>query len=387
MVLPKIYIASGKEKVLDNRHSWIFSGAVKVKTAMKEGDIVEIRRSDGSLAAYAFFTDGPSIVAKIFEHTDKEIDVFSKEYWKNKIFNAYKVREQVRKVTTGYRLFYAEGDFLPGLIIDAYNNIAVIQTYNKGIDQIFAYIVEALQELGFEHIFLKKKYEKSDLQLGWQTKPFEDELIIEEYGIKFIVDIEQGQKTGFYVDQRENRKLLERYATGRKVLNLFSYTGGFSLYALRANAELVDSVDISQRALDIAVKNIELNNFDSSKHRTFARDCFDYLNNVKPNQYDLIIIDPPAFAKSNATVKNAIRGYRELNIKAFRKIAPGGIVFTFSCSQRIEPQLFRNIIFTAAAEAKRNIRILHQLHQGPDHPINIFHPETEYLKGLVLYVE
>ncbi len=386
MDYPKLYIKKDKEKALLNRHSWIFSGAIAAKSAMQEGDIIEIRRSNGQLAAYAFYTGGASIVAKIFEHTEKKLEL-DKNYWKNKIFRAYDYRKKILQNTTAYRLFYAEGDFLPGLIIDAYNDVAVIQTYNKGIDRIFEHIIEALRELGFKYLFLKKTSKSSELKTGWLTEPYKDRLIVDENGIKFFVDIEEGQKTGFYIDQRDNRKLIELYAKDKTVLNLFSYTGGFSLYALRAGAKHVDSVDMSEKAIKLAEENVVLNGFDPSRHSSYAENCFDFLKEMPSNHYDLIVIDPPAFAKSQDTVPNAARGYKELNLKAFNKIKPGGIVFTFSCSQRVEPELFKKIIFSAAADAKRNIRILNQLHQGVDHPVNIFHPETEYLKGLVLLVE
>ncbi len=386
MNYPVIYIKKGKEKTLKNRHSWLFSGAIATHSAASEDDIVEIRTSSGKLAAYGFFVNGQSIKVKIFEFSDKPVNL-DKDYWKNKILKAYTYRKQNLKDITAYRLLFAEGDFFPGLIIDVYNGIAVVQTYHTGIDRIFDYIKEALSDLGFKHIFVKKRPEKSVIEQGWHTREAENPVIVSEYGIKFLVDIVEGQKTGFYVDQRENRKLIEKYAAGKNVLNLFSYTGGFSLYALRAGAKHVDSVDISAKAIELANKNVEINNFDTSKHTGYVQNCFDYLKQMPANTYDLIVIDPPAFAKSQSAVKNASKGYMELNIKAFEKIKPGGIIFTFSCSQRIEPQLFRKIIFSAAAEAGRNIRILHQLHQGIDHPVNIFHPESEYLKGLVLYVE
>ncbi len=385
MDYPKIYIKKNKEKALKNRHSWIFSGAIATKSKMNEGDIVEIRKSNGQLAAYAFFVNGQSIVAKIFEHTDKPL-ILDKNYWKNKIFKAAQLRKLLKN-TTAFRLIFAEGDFFPGLIIDVYNQIAVVQTYHLGIDKIFSYITEALDELGYKHIFVKKTPEKSQITPGWHTEPYNEQIIIIENGLKFYVDIEQGQKTGFYIDQRDNRKLIEYYAKDRTVLNLFSYTGGFSLYALRAGAKSVDSVDVSEKALELAQKNVELNGLDTSKHAVHAQNCFDFLDNMPANYYDLIVIDPPAFAKSQNTVPNAAKGYKELNLKAFRKIKSGGIIFTFSCSQRIVPELFRKIIFEAAADSGRKIRILHQLKQSIDHPINIYHPESEYLKGLVLYVE
>ncbi len=385
MDYPKIYIKKSREKALKNRHSWIFSGAIATKSKMNEGDIVEIRRSDGQLAAYAFFVNGQSIVAKIFEHTQKPLNL-DHNYWKNKIFQAANLRKLLKN-TTAFRLVFAEGDFFPGLIIDIYNQIAVIQTYHLGIDNIFDYIIQALNELGYRHIFVKKTPEKSKIPTGWHTKPYTDQIIINENGLKFYVDIVQGQKTGFYIDQRDNRKLIELYAKDRTVLNLFSYTGGVSLYALRAGARSVDSVDMSEKALELAQKNVELNQLDSSKHKVFAQNCFDFLDNMPTGYYDLIVIDPPAFAKSQNTVPNAAKGYKELNLKAFRKIKSRGIIFTFSCSQRIVPELFRKIIFEAAADSGRNVRILHQLSQGIDHPVNIYHPESQYLKGLVLYVE
>ena len=387
MDLPKVYIKRGREKALSNRHLWIFSGSLEHLPEIPPGEIVEIRLHNGDLAGYGFWIDGPSIKIKVFEYTKTEIDITSSQYWKNKIFKAYKLRENLKGITNGYRLIYAEGDFLPGLIIDVYDKIAVIQTYHSGIDRIFNFITQALKELGFNHIFLKKAPHDSTLTTGWLTEPYSTRPVIVEYGIKFLVDIEKGQKTGFYLDQRDNRHLILRYARGKNVLNLFSYTGGFSLYALKAGAERVVSVDMSARSLEIAEENIRLNNLDASRHEIYAQDCFKFIDNSDKNTFDLIVVDPPAFAKSKENIPNASRGYKEINKKVMSKIRSGGIIFTFSCSQRIDPALFRKIIFSAAAEAGRNIRIIHQLTQGIDHPINIFHPETEYLKGLVLYVE
>ena len=387
MNLPRIYLKPGKEKAVYNRHLWLFSGAIDREDPMEEGGIVQIHTSDGKLIGYGFYVNGPSIKVKIFEHTHSTVDVLSHGYWKEKINKAYLLRTNLLQITNGYRLIYAEGDFFPGLIIDVYDYIAVVQTYHRGIDKIFEYILKALHELGFEHIYVKKVANGSQIQTGWVTEKASSQVVIQEYGIKFLIDIEQGQKTGFYLDQRDNRRLIERYSQDKNVLNLFSYTGGFSLYALRAGARLVHSVDQSAPAIELAQKNVELNGFDSSRHETFAQDCFDFMDQSPDSFYDLIVVDPPAFAKSKQSIPNAVRGYIEINKRVMRKIKPGGIIFTFSCSQRIEPQLFRKTIFSAAAEVGRNIRIIHQLSQGIDHPINIFHPETEYLKGLVLFLE
>ncbi len=387
MNLPRLYIKEDKEKALYNKHLWIFSGAIGRTDPVEEGNIVQIHDANGQLAGYGFYVNGPSIKVKIFEHTNRQIDVLGYEYWRQKIFNAFKIRKNLFNITNAYRLIYAEGDFFPGLIIDVYDKIAVIQTYNRAIDHIFDHIKNSLYDLGYEHIYVKKTAQGSNIQLGWIDKPTDSQIIITEYGIKFLIDIEQGQKTGFYLDQRYNRKLVELYSRDKYVLNLFSYTGGFSLYALYAGAKLVHSVDQSQSAIQLAKQNVLLNHFDDQRHETFTQDCFDFVDNSPNNFYDLIIVDPPAFAKSKKSIPNALRGYKEINKKVFKKIKPGGIVFTFSCSQRVEPMLFRKTIFSAAAETGRKIRIIHQLTQDIDHPINIFHPETEYLKGLALYVE
>ncbi len=387
MNLPRIYIKAEKQKALYNRHLWLFSGAIDRQDPAQNGDIVQIHLANGKLIGYGFFVDGPSIKVKIFEHTQSAIDVLSYDYWRKKIFSAYSLRKNLLEITNGFRLVYAEGDFLPGIIIDVYDKITVIQTYHRGIDRIFDHITKALTELGFEYLYVKKVAQGSQLPLGWVDKEADTQTIIHEYDIKFLIDIEQGQKTGFYLDQRDNRRLIERYSTDKNVLNLFSYTGGFSLYALRGGARLVHSVDQSASALDLAQKNVEINGFDSSQHEIFAQDCFEFMDQSPDNLYDLIVVDPPAFAKSKQSIPNAVRGYKEINKRVMRKIKQGGIIFTFSCSQRIEPQLFRKTIFSSAADVGRNIRIIHQLSQDIDHPVNIFHPETEYLKGLVLFVE
>ncbi len=387
MELPKIFIKPSHEKVIYNRHLWLFSGAISRKDPAKDGDIVQLHLSSGKLVGYGFYIDGPSIKVKIFEYTDTPKDVLGYDYWREKINNAFFLRTTLFGITDAYRLIYAEGDFFPGLIIDVYKNIAVVQTYHRGIDLIFDNIIKALQELGLSNIYIKKVAKNSKIPLGWLEQKAQAHVEIREYGLRFLIDIEQGQKTGFYLDQRDNRKLIERYACGRNVLNLFSYTGGFSLYALRAEAKLVHSVDQSENALQLAQQNIALNNFDLSKHEVFASDCFDFIDNSDKDFYDLIIVDPPAFAKSKQSIPNALRGYKEINKRVMRKIRHGGIIFTFSCSQRIEPHIFRRTVFSAASEVGRNVRIIHTLSQGVDHPINIFHPETEYLKGLVLYVE
>ncbi len=391
---PILELKSGRERSILNRHPWIFSGAVKTLPQAENGDIIEVQDNHHHILGYGFFSPESQIVCRIFEFSNKiQIKEFKEEYWFEKIKAAFDLRSRfvISAATNAYRLLHAEGDFIPGVIVDVYNETAVMQLLIKGTENIYPFFVNALKKLGIKHIYLKNKQntgflENVHLENNWLTESSEDNIMVNEHQKKFHIDIIHGQKTGFFIDQRENRLLVEQYSKDKSVLNAFSYTGGFSVYALAGGAKEVHSVDASRDAIAIGEKNITLNFGETKKHQSFTVDCFEYLRSVE-QIYDLIILDPPAFAKNAKSVPNASRGYKDLNLLGFKKIKPGGIMFTFSCSGNIDKTLFRQIVFAAAADSHRNIRILHQLTQPVDHPINIYHPEGEYLKGLVLYVE
>ncbi|MEI6508607.1 MAG: class I SAM-dependent rRNA methyltransferase [Bacteroidota bacterium] len=389
--MEKLILKSGRERSLVNRHPWVFSGAVKTLPKSENGDIVEVLTNHNELLGYGFFSPNSQITCRVFEFTSEHISL-DHNFWKNKIKRAFELRKKFidENETNIYRLLHAEGDFFPGVIIDVYAGVAVVQLLTRGTENIKHIIYEALTELGFAHIYNKTKsstqrFEEVTTESAWVAKPHIMPVECIENGIKFLVDVEKGQKTGFFIDQRENRKTLGEFSKGKKVLNTFCYSGGFSLYALEAGAELVHSVDSSKDAIEMCDRNVEAN-FPNTNHQSFVADVFDYLKQTEID-YDIMVLDPPAFAKNARAVQNAARGYKNLNLTAFNKIKPGGVIFTFSCSQHIDRDLFRKIIFGAAADAKRNVRILKQLTQPADHPINIFHPEGEYLKGLMLYVE
>lgn len=392
--MQKIIIKKGRERSMINRHPWIYSGAIQTMPEAELGEILSIYSFDNRLIGYGFYAPGTQIVSRVFEYTNKETDVLSQAYWTDKFRKAFNIRRRfiISEQTNAYRLINAEGDFFPGLIADVYKDTVVLQLLIKGVEKILDFILVALKELGFEKVYLKAKdvagrLENVEHKKDWlSTKKGDTQIEIVENGVKFWVDIESGQKTGFFIDQRDARQLIKRYSKNAKVCNTFSYSGGFSLYALNAGAEIVHSVDSSKTAVQLIEKNLVLNNIAPERHQSYTEDVFKFLKNTE-NKYDLIVLDPPAFAKTAKAVPNATRGYKELNLIAFRKINPGGIVFTFSCSQKITRDLFRKIVFGAAADAGRNIRILHQTTQPLDHPINIYHPENEYLKGLILYVE
>ncbi len=392
--MQKIIIKKGRERSMINRHPWIYSGAIQTMPEAELGEILSIYSFDNRLIGYGFYAPGTQIVSRVFEYTNKETDVLSQAYWTDKFKKAFNIRRRfiISEQTNAYRLINAEGDFFPGLIADVYKDTVVLQLLIKGVEKILDFILVALKELGFEKVYLKAKdvagrLENVEHKKDWlSTKKGDTQIEIVENGVKFWVDIESGQKTGFFIDQRDARQLIKRYSKNAKVCNTFSYSGGFSLYALNAGAEIVHSVDSSKTAVQLIEKNLVLNNIAPERHQSYTEDVFKFLKNTE-NKYDLIVLDPPAFAKTAKAVPNATRGYKELNLIAFRKINPGGIVFTFSCSQKITRDLFRKIVFGAAADAGRNIRILHQTTQPLDHPINIYHPENEYLKGLILYVE
>ena len=390
----KIILKSGKESSLLRFHPWVFSGAIKkIVGNVTEGEVVQVFDNEGNYLAIGHYQIG-SIAVRIVSFKEEATD---SEFYKNRIQQAYEVRKAIGLAnsshTNAYRLVHGEGDNLSGLIIDYYNGTAVVQMHSVGMYLVREEIYKALQDvLGSE---LKAIYNKSEGTLPYKAEvtPVNgyvwghcDTKIALENDLKFGVDWEKGQKTGFFVDQRENRQLLERYSKGRSVLNMFCYTGGFSFYAMRGGADLVHSVDSSERAIELTRSNVELNFPNDARHEAFAEDAFKFLDKSK-DKYDLIILDPPAFAKHHNVLKNALTGYRRLNTIAFEQIKKGGIIFTFSCSQVVSKDDFRRTVFSAAAKAGRNVRILSQITQPADHPINIYHPEGEYLKGLVLFVE
>lgn len=391
----KIILKPKKEESLRRFHPWIFSGAVARKdNNLYEGEVVDVYTSTNEFIAAGHYQVG-SIEVRVLSFEERKID-FS--FWKEKISIAYNLRKAigvVSLVNNAYRLIHGEGDNLPGLIVDIYGDTAVMQSHSAGMHEARMEIKDALQAVLGES--LQNIYYKSETTLPYKAdlgaendyilgcKDVSD--IAVENNLQFHADWLKGQKTGFFVDQRENRALLERYAKDRNVLNMFCYTGGFSFYAMRGGAALVHSVDSSAKAVMLTNKNVELNFPEDSRHTAFAEDAFKYLAKTDNGKYDLIVLDPPAFAKHRGAVKNALQGYKRLNAAAMEKIDKGGILFTFSCSQVISKDMFRLAVFSAAAMTGRSVKILHQLTQPADHPVNIYHPEGEYLKGLVLYVE
>ena len=390
----KVYLKPGKEESLKRFHPWIFSGAIHhIEGEPEEGEVVSVYTSKKEFVAVGHFQVG-SIAVRVLSFHDEAIDY---AFWRRKLQTAYDLRRAIgiagRADNNTYRLVHGEGDNLPGLVVDIYANTAVMQAHSVGMHVSRMAIADALSDVMGDVV--RDVYYKSETTLPYKAeleaengfiKGGSTDNVAMEYGLKFHVDWLKGQKTGFFVDQRENRALLEKYAKGRNVLNMFCYTGGFSFYAMRGGANLVHSVDSSAKAIDLTNENVALNFPDDSRHEAFAEDAFKYLDRMG-DQYDLIILDPPAFAKHKDALRNALQGYRKLNAKAFEKIRPGGILFTFSCSQVVTKDNFRTAVFTAAAMSGRSVRILHQLTQPADHPVNIYHPEGEYLKGLVLYVE
>ena len=391
--MKKIYLKKGRDESVRRFHPWIFSGAVAQTLGNPaEGDLVAVYSAEGEYLASGHWQIG-SIAVRILSFAG---DPASPSFWEDALTAAYQARKAVGLTSSShtncYRLVHGEGDQLPGLIVDIYANAAVMQAHSVGIHKQRKEIAETLRSLLPN---LDCIYYKSETTLPYKANLSEEagflygkpmDLIAVENGLKFHIDWLKGQKTGFFLDQRDNRALIERYSKGKKVLNMFCYTGGFSVYALRGGAEAVHSVDSSERAIDVTDRNIALNFGNTSRHQSFATDAFKYLSEMD-DSYDLIVLDPPAFAKHRDALHNALKGYTRLNAKAMQKIKPGGILFTFSCSQAVNKDQFRLAVFTAAAQSKRYVRILHQLHQPADHPINIYHPEGEYLKGLVLQIE
>jgi len=392
--MKQIYLKRGKEESLLRFHPWVFSGAIQqADKGIEEGELVRVLTNQGDFIAIGHYQIG-SIAVRVLSFKDTPIDG---SFWQSRLSSALKMRQSIgiadNPDNNTYRLVHGEGDLLPGLVIDVYGKTAVMQAHSVGMHVCRMEIAQQLKAVmghRLENVYYKSETTlpyKADLgqENGFIYGGSEDNIAIEN-GLRFYVDWLRGQKTGFFVDQRENRSLLEKFAKDKRVLNMFCYTGGFSFYAMRGGAQLVHSVDSSAKAIELTNRNVELNFPGDSRHQAFCEDAFKYLEE-SGDQYDLIILDPPAFAKHRGALHNALKGYTRLNNKAFQKIQPGGILFTFSCSQVVTKDNFRNAVFTAAALAGRNVRILHQLHQPADHPINIYHPEGEYLKGLVLYVE
>ena len=393
MIYKRVILKRGKEESVKRFHPWIFSGAIARADKMEEGDLVTVYTHDGALLGNGHFQRG-SIAVRLLTFDDTEID---EQFYVKRLTAAYGLRKALglmRDDNNAFRLVHGEGDFLPGLVIDIYGHTAVMQAHSPGMHFARNIIAQALTELPGD--LVHNVYYKSETTLPYkaQLDPQNDYIVGSydtdvaiENGLKFHVDWLKGQKTGFFVDQRENRRLLEHYAAGRRVLNMFCYTGGFSFYALRGGATLVHSVDSSAKAISLTNANVALNFPDCDRHKAVAEDAFKYLDEMRKGDYDLIVLDPPAFAKHKSALRNALIGYRKLNAKALEKIETGGILFTFSCSQAVNKEQFRLAVFSAAAQTRRKVRILHQLTQPADHPISIYHPEGEYLKGLVLYVE
>ncbi len=390
----KLFLRKGKEESLKRFHPWVFSGAIHhIEGDPEEGEIVDVLTSEGEFIAVGHWQIG-SIAVRVLSFEKRDIDT---SFWEERLRVAYELRCAIgvarNPINNTYRLVHGEGDGLPGLIVDVYGKTAVMQAHSVGMHVNRNDVADAI--LKVTEGTVENIYYKSETTLPFKAnlgpengfiRGGSPENIAVENGLKFHIDWLKGQKTGFFVDQRENRLLLEHYAKDRSLLNMFCYTGGFSVYGMRGGARLVHSVDSSAKAVDLVNQNMALNFPGDTRHQAFAEDAFKYLD-AMGDQYDLIILDPPAFAKHKDSLRQALKGYTRLNAKAFEKIKPGGILFTFSCSQVVTKDNFRMAVFTAAAQSGRRVRILHQLHQPADHPINIYHPEGEYLKGLVLYVE
>ena len=400
-----VHLKPHKEESLLRFHPWVFSGAIRSiqldadypHAEPQEGEVVQVLDSKGNVIGIGHYQIG-SIAVRILAFGQ---DALPADFWYQRIHAAYQVRNDLGLVSTNnntFRLVHGEGDFLPGLIVDVYADTAVIQAHSIGMhyhrQEIAQAIVKTMPQV--DKVYYKSddtlphkakiEGERVGYLIGGEKADFNADFWAKENGLNFRIDWLKGQKTGFFIDQRENRSLLEKYAQGKEVLNMFCYTGGFSVYALRGGAKLVHSVDVSQKAIDLVESNMEHNFGPNAPHKAYAEEAFEFMAKNE-NKYDLIVLDPPAFAKHRDAIKNALRGYQRLNAKGIQSIRPGGILFTFSCSQAIDKEMFRLAVFSAAAQVGRKVRILHQLHQPADHPINIYHPEGEYLKGLVLQVE
>lgn len=392
MTRPRLIIAKGREKALLRQHPWIFSGAVRrVEGDPQEGDLVDVCLADGQWVATGHYQNG-SIVCKVLSFFTSEID---DDFFRQRFLSAIQYRERLGLFcldgTNAFRLVHAEGDFLPGLVCDWYNGVLVMQAHSVGMHRLFPLFTQLavglLQQYGIKAVFDKSSVTVpggSEDGYLWGIQPEEWE--VEEHGKRLLINFFEGQKTGFFLDQRENRALVERLSAGRRVLNCFGYTGGFSLAALGGGAEYVETVDISKRAIELCNRNVALNFGEGSRHKGVLADVLKYLDTVD-NRFDLIILDPPAFAKSHRNLQQGLKGYRTINQRAMENIQPGGLLMTFSCSQAVSVDDFKTMCFTAAANARKQVRIVRQLPHAMDHPVSIYHPEGEYLKGLLLQVE
>lgn len=398
-IYPIITLKKGKNESLQRRHPWVFSGAIQHSSQpLEEGELVDVYSAEGSFLARGYCEIG-SIAVRVLTFKEEVID---SAFLKRRLESALDLRKKIRLIrsdNTIYRLVHGEGDFLPGLVVDVYGSVAVVQAHTIGMHLLRESVRDVLLQAPFSEI-IKSVYYKSDTTLPFKAEvdftsgliggeKFADNYALEN-GIKIYPDILRGQKTGFFVDQRENRTLLEHYSKGASVLNMFCYSGGFSIYALRGGAKRVVSVDSSAKAIEMMQRNIDENKSVWSKdatHEAYVEDAFRYLDRVEPGEFDVVVLDPPAFAKHRKVLHNALQGYRKLNVAAMSKMNSGSILFTFSCSQAVSPEQFRQAVFTAALQAGKQVRILHQLTQPMDHPVSIYHPEGEYLKGLVLYID
>lgn len=389
-----IQLRRGKEESLLRFHPWVFSGAISsLPEGLEEGEVVKVLSESGKYLGLGHYQVG-SIAVRMLTTAEEDIN---DDFFASRLKSAFELRRTlglIKDDNDAYRLVHGEGDFLPGLVVDVYGHTAVVQAHSPGMHYARHIVADALVNLEDAHI--NNVYYKSETTLPYKARldpvnqyiigGYETDVAMEN-GLKFHVDWLRGQKTGFFVDQRDNRMLLEKYSRGRNVLNMFCYTGGFSVYAMRGGALKVHSVDSSAKAVSLTDANMALNFPDDERHKSFAEDAFKFLNDMDSGTYDLVILDPPAFAKHRSALKNALRGYQRLNAKAMEKMPAGSLLFTFSCSQAVSREQFRLAVFSAAAQTRRRVRILHQLTQPADHPVNIYHPEGEYLKGLVLYVE
>lgn len=394
MKTKKIYLKKGKDEALKRFHPWIFSGAInRIDKGILDGDLVDVISTEGEFLAKGHYQEG-SITVRVVSFRDETIDVI---WWKNRLREAYKLRVELGLVdssqTNCYRLVHGEGDNLPGLIIDIYGTTAVIQAHSIGMYKSQKEISQAIMSIMEGRVTAVYNKSSNTLPPSIGLTSIDgylfgesSEAVVKENGYSFKIDWESGQKTGFFIDQRDNRELVKKYSNGKRVLNTFCYTGGFSIYALKGGAIHVDSVDSSQKAMELVDQNVKLNNYEH-QHSSYCSDVFNFMRSQEAAKYDLIILDPPAFAKHQKALTNALQGYKRLNAKAMSMFEESGILFTFSCSQAVSKENFRNAVFSAAALAGKRVKILHQLTQPADHPVNIYHPEGEYLKGLVLYVE
>ena len=373
-------------------HPWLFSGSLHEVPDYENGEIVEVLNPENEISGYGFFSPGSQIVCRLFEFTSDRVEIFGKDYFHGKIKKAVDLRSRlITGETDCCRLINAEGDFFPGLIADVYGETVVLQVLVRGVEKILGILAGILSDMGYRKIYVKnpgvKETEGVNIASGFILGDGDTVIEVRENSLKFMVDIVRGQKTGFFLDQRDNRALVQKFSRGRKALNLFCYTGAFSVYALAGGADTVHSVDISADAVSSAERNSMINRCDSSKHHVTRADCFEFLRTMEDKFYDMIILDPPAFVKSAGAVEKGARGYKDINLWAMKKAAVDSFIFTFSCSHHVSSDLFRKIVFSAAADSGRQVSVIGRLTQAQDHPFSIYHPEGEYLKGLLLHLE